>query len=105
VPYVSCKRAKTRIAVIKVRWLIGPDPKMGGCSPGWLRIDLITWRLADVKCFGEICGYCFSIFMLGLGVGPDMMGLAFDRAGVYPLALGSIQCAADCCLFVSVQDR
>lgn len=68
-------------------------------------VDLIAYlqsRYLGMKSFGEIYGYFFSIFMLGSGVGPYMMGLAFDLAGVYTLALGvfSVLLIAAClCLF------
>ena len=53
-------------------------------------VDLIAFLLSrylGMRCFGEIYGYFFSIFMLGAGLGPFAMGVSYDRAGSYKLML------------------
>jgi MFS family permease len=53
-------------------------------------VDLIAFlasRYLGMRSFGEICGYFFSIFMLGAGLGPFAMGISYDRTGSYKLML------------------
>ncbi len=53
-------------------------------------VDLIAFLLSrylGMRCFGEIYGYFFSIFMLGAGLGPFAMGVSYDRTGSYHLML------------------
>jgi MFS family permease len=55
-----------------------------------VEVDLIAFLLSrylGMKSFGEIYGYLFAIFMFGSGVGPYLMGMAFDVAGSYQPAL------------------
>jgi MFS family permease len=52
--------------------------------------DLIAFlasRYLGMRSFGEIYGYFFSIFMLGAGLGPLIMGISYDRTGSYKLML------------------
>jgi MFS family permease len=59
-------------------------------------VDLIAFLLSrylGMKSFGEIYGWLFAIFMLGSGIGPYLMGMAFDLAGSYRPALFGL-CAA-----------
>jgi MFS family permease len=56
-------------------------------------VDLIAFLLSrylGIRCFGELYGYLFAIFILGSGIGPWVMGLAFDRTGSYTIALGAL---------------
>lgn len=49
-------------------------------------VDLIAFLLSRYlgnRHFGEIYGYLFLVFMLGSGLGPMIMGVAFDRFGGY----------------------
>jgi MFS family permease len=49
-------------------------------------VDLIAFfvsRYLGLRSFGEIYGYLFAIFMLANGLGPYVMGVAFDRVGSY----------------------
>jgi MFS family permease len=53
-------------------------------------VDLIAFLLSrylGMRCFGEIYGYFFSIFMLGAGLGPFAMGVSYDGTGSYKLML------------------
>ncbi|MBS1859339.1 MAG: MFS transporter, partial [Acidobacteria bacterium] len=53
-------------------------------------VDLIAFLLSrylGMRCFGEIYGYLFSIFLLGAGLGPFVMGVSYDRTGSYTLML------------------
>jgi len=53
-------------------------------------VDLIAFLLSryiGMRSFGEIYGYMFAVFMLGSGIGPYLMGLAFDKTGSYSIAL------------------
>ncbi|MGB0664681.1 MAG: MFS transporter [Pontibacterium sp.] len=55
-------------------------------------VDLIAYlqsRYIGTQHFGEVYGYFFTLFMLGSGVGPFVMGLVFDHTGTYSLALAS----------------
>ncbi len=36
-------------------------------------------RYFGVRSFGQIYGYLFAIFMIGVGVGPSLLGFSFDR--------------------------
>ncbi len=59
-------------------------------------VDLIAFLLSrylGMRSFGEIYGYFFSIFMLGAGLGPFVMGVVYDRTGSYRLALVWFACA------------
>jgi len=59
-------------------------------------VDLIAFlasRYLGMRSFGEICGYFFSIFMLGAGLGPFAMGISYDRTGSYKLMLVCFACA------------
>ena len=65
-------------------------------------VDLIAFLLSrylGMRSFGEIYGYFFSIFMLGAGLGPLMMGISFDRTGSYKLML---LCFAAALMFASL---
>lgn len=56
-------------------------------------VDLIAFLLSrylGMRSFGEIYGYLFAIFMFGSGVGPYLMGMAFDVAGSYRPALAGL---------------
>lgn len=56
-------------------------------------VDLIAFLLSrylGMRSFGEIYGYLFAVFMLGSGVGPYLMGLAFDKTGSYNIALTAL---------------
>lgn len=49
-------------------------------------VDLMAFfvsRYLGLRSFGEIYGYLFAIFMLANGLGPYIMGVAFDRFGSY----------------------
>jgi MFS family permease len=70
-------------------------------------VDLIAFLLSrylGMKSFGEIYGYLFAIFMLGSGVGPYLMGMAFDMAGSYRPALAGLSVAlvAGCALLLGL---
>jgi MFS family permease len=44
--------------------------------------DLLPYfvsRYFDIRSFGQVYGYLFAIFMIGVGVGPSLMGYSFDR--------------------------
>jgi MFS family permease len=59
-------------------------------------VDLIAFLLSryfGMRSFGEIYGYLFAIFMLGSGVGPYLMGVAFDASGSYRPALIGLSAA------------
>ena len=52
--------------------------------------DLIAYfirRYFGLKAFGEIYGYIFASFLLGAGMGPTLIGAAFDFYGQYLEAL------------------
>lgn len=53
-------------------------------------VDLIAYlqsRYFGLRAFGQIYGYLFAVFTVGSGLGPFMMGAAFDAAGSYRPAL------------------
>jgi MFS family permease len=44
--------------------------------------DLLPYfvsRYFGIRSFGQVYGYLFAIFMIGVGVGPSLMGYCFDR--------------------------
>jgi len=44
--------------------------------------DLLPYfvsRYFGIRSFGQVYGYLFAIFMIGVGVGPSLMGFSFDR--------------------------
>jgi MFS family permease len=47
-------------------------------------------RYFGFRSFGEIYGYMFSAFTLGLAVGPVVMGFGFDIAGSYRWPLSGL---------------
>jgi MFS family permease len=53
-------------------------------------VDLIAYlqsRYFGLRCFGQIYGYLFALFTVGTGLGPFVMGVAYDRTGSYRPAL------------------
>jgi MFS family permease len=48
----------------------------------------LTSRYFGLRCFGEICGILFAGFSLAGGLGPYLMGTAYDANGSYALPLG-----------------
>jgi len=58
-------------------------------------IDLLAYlasRSFGLRAYGEIYGWLLSIFSLGAGTGPVLIGLSFDRTGSYALTLGAGAC-------------
>lgn len=52
--------------------------------------DIIAYllgRLFGLRSFGTAFGFAFGLFILAGGVGPLLMGVAFDRTGSYRIAL------------------
>jgi len=47
----------------------------------------LTSRYFGLRCFGEICGIVFAGFSLAGGLGPYLMGAAFDANGSYAFPL------------------
>lgn len=47
----------------------------------------LTSRYFGLRCFGEICGIVFAGFSLAGGLGPYLMGAAYDANGSYALPL------------------
>jgi MFS family permease len=47
----------------------------------------LTSRYFGLRCFGEICGIVFAGFSLAGGLGPYLMGAAYDAKGSYDLPL------------------
>lgn len=47
----------------------------------------LTSRYFGLRCFGEICGILFAGFSLAGGLGPYLMGAAYDANGSYALPL------------------
>lgn len=44
--------------------------------------DLLPYfvsRYFGIRSFGQVYGYLFAVFMIGVGVGPSLMGFSFDR--------------------------
>ncbi|MES2258230.1 MAG: MFS transporter [Pseudomonadota bacterium] len=59
-------------------------------------VDLIAFLLSrylGMRSFGQIYGYLFAVFMLGSGIGPYLMGLAFDKTASYDIALTGLGAA------------
>ncbi|WP_250516324.1 MFS transporter [Caballeronia sp. INDeC2] len=53
-------------------------------------VDLIAYlqsRYFGLRAFGQIYGYLFAVFTVGSGVGPFVMGAAYDATGSYRPAL------------------
>lgn len=53
-------------------------------------VDMIAFLLSrylGMRSFGAIYSYFFSIFMLGAGLGPFLLGVSYDRTGSYRLML------------------
>jgi hypothetical protein len=52
--------------------------------------DLIAYlqsRYFGLRAFGQIYGYLFAVFTVGTGLGPFVMGAAYDATGSYRPAL------------------
>jgi MFS family permease len=63
-------------------------------------VDLIAYlqsRYFGLRAFGQIYGYLFAVFTVGTGLGPFVMGAAYDATGSYRPALmaflGVLACA------------
>lgn len=53
-------------------------------------VDLIAYlqsRYFGLRAFGQIYGYLFAVFTVGTGLGPFVMGAAYDMSGSYRYAL------------------
>jgi MFS family permease len=53
-------------------------------------VDLIAYlqsRYFGLRAFGQIYGYLFALFTVGTGLGPFVMGVAYDATGSYRPAL------------------
>ncbi|WP_414439760.1 MFS transporter [Burkholderia sp. 22PA0106] len=53
-------------------------------------VDLIAYlqsRYFGLRAFGQIYGYLFAVFTVGTGLGPFLMGAAYDATGSYRHAL------------------
>ncbi len=50
-------------------------------------MPFLTSRYFGLRCFGEVCGIIFAGFSLAGGLGPYLMGAAFDAQGSYALPL------------------
>jgi MFS family permease len=73
-------------------------------------VDLIAYlqsRYFGLRAFGQIYGYLFAVFTFGTGLGPFVMGAAYDATGSYRVALGGfiavLACAA--CLLLRLPRR
>lgn len=82
------------IGIVVLASTLGPDAASVGAVLVGLgvgaEVDVIAFlasRYLGMRSFGEICGYFFSIFMLGAGLGPFAMGISYDRTGSYKLML------------------
>lgn len=67
--------------------------------------DLLPYfvsRYFGLRSFGQIYGYVFAIFMIGVGVGPYLMGVSFDYLHSYRPMLVIFECALliACVLFL-----
>jgi len=54
-------------------------------------LDILPYlvsRYFGLRAFGEIYGYAFAAFTLGIATGPLLMGVSFDFTGSYSLVLG-----------------
>lgn len=77
--------AATNLAILMVGVGIGAE------------FDFLSFFIArhlGLRAYGAIYGWTYSGFMLGCGVGPPLMGLAFDRTGAYSPALAVLAAAA-----------
>lgn len=65
-------------------------------------IAMLTSRYLGMRCFGEIYGYLFAVFMLGSGLGPFLMSLSFTRTGSYGTAIVGLGLGliVACCLIL-----
>jgi MFS family permease len=55
-------------------------------------VDLIAYlqsRYFGLRAFGEIYGYFLAVFLVGSGIGPFLMGIAYAHSGDYSLALAA----------------
>ncbi|WP_343046884.1 MFS transporter [Sphingomonas chungangi] len=58
-------------------------------------IDLLAYlvsRYFGLRAYGEVYGWLLSIFSLGAGLGPVLIGWSFDRAGSYAPMLVAASC-------------
>ena len=93
VPFFLCALAGAAI----VHWShSGPLLMVGGFVMGigmGAEIGLaayFTGRYYGTRCFGEIYGYVYAAITVGSGVGPLLMGVAYDRLGSYrPMLIAS----------------
>jgi MFS family permease len=57
---------------------------------GGVEVDLLSYLVAryiGVRNYGVVYGAIFGLFSIGVGVGPTLLGHAYDRAGSYSLIM------------------
>ncbi|MFT4066991.1 MFS transporter [Paraburkholderia sp.] len=62
-------------------------------------VDLIAYlqsRYFGLRAFGQIYGYLFAVFTVGSGLGPFVMGAAYDAVGAYRPALMAFVAVLGC---------
>ena len=70
-----------RIAILSdscPRWVVVDQAALGMGAEGDL-LPYFVSRYFGIRSFGQVYGYLFAIFMIGVGVGPSLMGFSFDR--------------------------
>ena len=62
-------------------------------------VDLIAYlqsRYFGLRAFGQIYGYLFAVFTVGTGLGPFLMGAAYDATGSYRVRVDRALCFCSC---------
>ncbi|MBA3580999.1 MAG: MFS transporter [Gammaproteobacteria bacterium] len=87
---------------------IGPLTYLAAACIGFAiggEIDIVAYfvgRYFGVKAYSQIYGYIFAAFSVGSGVGPVLMGIAYDTTHNYNNALmGFVAALVVCCILLS----
>ena len=77
-------------------------PVAGGAESDF--IGYVVGKYYGLKCYGEIFGLIYAMFMVGVAVGPLLFGLAFDAWGDYriPFLVGGIGLAVTSALLLTM---
>jgi predicted MFS family arabinose efflux permease len=65
-------------------------------------VGYLVGRYFGLKCYGQIFGTIYAMFMVGIAIGPLLFGIAFDRWGDYkvPFTLAGLGLTAICGLLL-----